>query len=63
MKNTFYFTLKALFVLKIINFCLCFVEDKANFKIYDVKTWETNICNKHIPNISRNKCEVIAIRQ
>ena len=23
-------------------------NDKVNFKIYDVKTWETNNCNTHI---------------
>ena len=53
MKNAFYFTLKALFVLKIFKFLpwlFCLVEkqldwkDKNNFKIYDVTIWETNNC-------------------
>ena len=39
MKNAFYFTSKALFVLKIF---------KVNFKFYDVTAWLTNICNTHI---------------
>ena len=59
MKNTFYFTLKALLVFKIFKF-LSWVfghaekqldyKDKVNFKLYDVRTWETN---KY--NISRSK--------
>ena len=35
MRNDFYFTSKALFVLK---------KDKFNFKIYDITTWLTNNC-------------------
>ena len=57
MKNVFYFALKALFVLKILRFCLDFLvmlknclvkEEKVNFKIDDVTTLETNNCNTHI---------------
>ena len=42
MKNSFYFTLEAFFVLKMFNFVLDFFDhvgkrvNKANFKIYDV---------------------------
>ena len=49
-----YFTLKALFVLKILqSFYLLFGHigkwlDKVNFKNYDVTTWETNNCNTYI---------------
>ena len=48
MKNAFYFTLKAVLVLKIIKFLSQIFgdvekrldqEDKLNFKIYDVTTW------------------------
>ena len=54
MKNAFYFTLKALFVFKILKFqSLDFGhiekrldwEDKVNFKPYDVTAWLTNCCN------------------
>ena len=57
MKNAFYFTLKALFALKILDFCSDFfghvgkrLDEKAkvNFKIYDVINYETNNCNAHI---------------
>ena len=57
IKNTFYFNLKALFILKIFKFLPCFfghvekqfdLKDKVNFKFYDVTTWETNNCNAHI---------------
>ena len=56
MKNA-YFSLNALFVLKIFNFLsrhFGHVEkqfhkkDKVIFKIYDVITWLTNNCNTHI---------------
>ena len=53
MKNAFYFTLQALFVLKILKF-FGQVEKrldqqyKTNFKMYDVKAWETNNFNTHI---------------
>ena len=55
MKNAFfYFTLKALFVHKILTFLYRLfghvekrldLKDNVNFKIYDVKIWETNNCN------------------
>ena len=57
MKNDFYFTLKALLVLKIVKFLSSIFghvekrldqKDKVNFKIYDVTTWLTNNCNTHI---------------
>ena len=57
MKNDFYFTLKALSVLKIFRFLfslfghvekLLDYKNKANFKIYDVTTWSTDNCNIHI---------------
>ena len=46
LKNAFYFTLKALFVLKIFTFLSWLsghVFRKVNFKIHDVTTWSTNI--------------------
>ena len=63
MKNVFYFTLKAHFVLKIFKYLSWFFghlkkrldyKDKVNFKIHDVTAWLTNYCNTHIV-ISRSK--------
>ena len=58
-ENAFYFILKALFVLKILNFCLDFLVihkkaliRKVNFTIYDVANWLKNNC---ITYISRSK--------
>ena len=57
MKNAFYLTSKALFVLKIFKFLswlFGYVEkrlhekDKVNFKFYDVTAWLTNSCNTYI---------------
>ena len=57
MKNAFYFTFKAPFVLKIFKFLsrLFFhvakrldKKDKLNLKFYDVTAWLTNNCNKNI---------------
>ena len=57
MKNAFYFTSKALFVLKILKFFSWLFshvakrldkEDKINFKFYDVTAWLTNNCDTHI---------------
>ena len=57
MKNAFYFTLRALFLLKIFKFLfwlLSHVEkkldykDKVSFKIYNITTWEANNCNRYI---------------
>ena len=57
MKNAFYLTLKVLFALKIFKFLSWLsrhvekqldLDDKSNFKIYDVTTWETNNYNTHI---------------
>ena len=57
MKNAFYFTLKALFVLKIFKFLSWFFghvtkrldkKDKVNFKFYDVTAWLANNRNTHI---------------
>ena len=57
IENAFYFTLKALFVLKIFKVLSSIFghvekrfdfKDKVNFKFYDVTIWETNNCNTHI---------------
>ena len=55
MKNAFYFTSKALFVLKIFKSWLfghiskrLDWKDKVNFTFHDVTTWLTNNCNTHI---------------
>ena len=57
MKNTFYFTIKALFVIKIFKFLPWLVghvkkrldsKYKVNFKIYDVTAWFTHNCNTYI---------------
>ena len=67
MKNAFYFTPKALFILKIFEFLLwvlCHVtkqfdlKDKVNLKFSDVTAWLENNCNTHCP-VSR---QVKAIR-
>ena len=64
MKNVFYFTLKALFVLKIFYVLSCLFghvgnwfdqKDKVNFKFYDVTTWEINSCNSHISRSKRSE--------
>ena len=57
MKNAFYFTLKAPFVLKTFKFLSWLLgpvakrldkKDKVNFKFYDVTAWLANNCNTHI---------------
>ena len=57
MKNAFYFTPKALFVLKIFKFLSRLFshaakwldkKDKGNFKFYDVTAWLTNNPNTDI---------------
>ena len=57
MKNAFYFTSKALFVLKIFKFLPWLFDQvakpldkkvKVNFKFYDVTAWLLNNRNKHI---------------
>ena len=57
MKNVFYFTSKALFVLKIFKFLSwpfghvskgLDIKDKVNFKFYDVTARLTNNRNTHI---------------
>ena len=63
MKNAFYVNLKALFVINIFKFLSTFLnhvdkqlDQKVNFKIFNVTTWFTNNCNIHVlPNISRGK--------
>ena len=61
MKNTFYFTLKTLFVLKNLCFCLTFciktasVKRSGNFKFYDVTAWLTNNCNTLIAQYVEKK--------
>ena len=55
MKDTFYFTLVAVFVLS--RFLSLFGHEdkrldqkaKVNFKIFDVINWETNNYNTHFP--------------
>ena len=62
MKNAFYFTLKALIVLKSFKFALTFrsykkqldQKDQFNFQIYDVTNWET-IAIHILLYISRSK--------
>ena len=57
MKNDFYFTSKAFFVLKIFKFLSWLFghvakrldkKDKVNFKFYDATTWLANNRNTHI---------------
>ena len=57
VKNTFYFTLKALFVLKIFKFLSCVFghvaklldkKDKLDFRFYDITAWLINDCNTYI---------------
>ena len=57
MKNAFYFTSKALFLLKIFKFLSWLFghvakrldkKDKVNFKFYGVTAWLTNDCKTHI---------------
>ena len=57
MKNAFYFTSKALFVVKIFKFLSRIFgqvvkrldkKDKAKFKFYDVTVWLTSKYNTHI---------------
>ena len=54
MKNAFYFTSKALFILKIFKFLSWRLghvaeqldyNDKVNFKFHDVTAWLTSNCN------------------
>ena len=63
MKNTFYFILKAFFVLKIFGFLSQVFgheekrldyKDKVNFKIYDVTAWLTNNYDSHIAQYLTN---------
>ena len=57
MKNAFYFTSKAIFVLKIFKFLSPLFDqiakqldkkDKIDFKFYDATAWLTNNCYRHI---------------
>ena len=57
MKNAFYFTSKAIFVLKIFKFLSWYFghvakrldkKDKVNFKFYYVTAWLTSNCHTHI---------------
>ena len=63
MKNAFYFTSNALFVLKMFKFLSSFFgnvskrldsDDKVNFKSYDVTAWLTNNRNTHIAQYLKN---------
>ena len=64
MKRAFYFTSKALFVLKIFKFLSWLFgpvakrfdkKDKVKFKIYDVTAWSINNFTTYTANISRSK--------
>ena len=57
MEDAFYFILKVLFFLKIFKLLFWLFapvekrldfKDKVIFKLYDIRTWETNYCNIHI---------------
>ena len=57
VENTFHFTLKALFVLKIFKFLSCVFghvaklldkKDKLDFRFYDITAWLINDCNTYI---------------
>ena len=57
VKNAFYFTLKAFFILKIFKFLSWLFghvskrrdyKDKVNFKFYNITSWLTNNYNTHI---------------
>ena len=57
MKDDFYFTSKALFVLKIFTFLSWLFghvtkqldkKDEVNLKFYDVTAWLANTCNTYI---------------
>ena len=57
MKNAFYLTSNALFILNIFKFLSWLFghvakrldkKDEINFKFYDVTAWLTNNCNTHI---------------
>ena len=63
MKNAFYFTSKALFVLKIFKFLSRLFghvlkldqKNNVNFKFYDVTAWLTNNCNTDIAQYLENQ--------
>ena len=63
MKNAFYFTFKALFVLKVFKFLSCFdhvgkwlgIKPKDNFRIYYVSSVKLITTIHILPNISRGK--------
>ena len=64
MKNAFYFTSKALSVLKIFKFLSWLFghevkwldkKDKFNFNFFDIIAWLANNCNTHTANISTSK--------
>ena len=63
MTNAFYFTSKALFVLRILKFLSLLLDHVAkwldkknmvNFKFYDVTAWLTNNRNTHIAQYFEN---------
>ena len=65
IKNPFYFTLKVLFIIsRYLDFCPHFYGhvgkqfDKrtmVNFKICNIKNWETNNCNIHFTQYLKKK--------
>ena len=67
MKKAFYFTLKALSVLKIFNFLFWQFGNaekrpdkkaKENFKIHDVTNWKSNNHNTHIDYYLKKKIKI-----
>ena len=59
MKNAFYFTIKAFFVLKIFKFFVLIFghveKDKVNFNVCGVTTRKQTIAIHILPNISQSK--------
>ena len=54
MENAFYFTLKALFILKMFKFLSWLFGHVENFEIYDVTAWLTMNFNTHIAQYLTN---------
>ena len=62
IRNSFYFTSKAPFVLKIFKFLSSIfsrVEKRLDFKVFDVTTWETKITRHISAIISDSQLDVV----
>ena len=62
IRNSFYFTSKAPFVLKIFKFLSSIfsrVEKRLDFKVFDVTTWETKITRHILAIISGSQLDVL----